>query len=98
MSSRGWSCDNQEVLIRKGGNVDSVDGRGLTPLHWAAAMGQTKAVREMIRNGATKSVVAVESGTPYQAALNGHLETVVAMLEEGCAFDAVDSVGCSVLH
>ena len=42
--------------------VDSVDGRGLTLLHCAAAMGQTKAVQELIRSGASKSVVAHEIG------------------------------------
>ena len=42
--------------------VDSVDGRGLTPLHWAAGMGQTKAVQGLIQSGASKSVVAHEIG------------------------------------
>ena len=40
--------------------VDSVDGRELIPLHWAAAEGQTKAIREL--SGASKSVVAHEIG------------------------------------
>ena len=42
--------------------VDSVDGRGLTPLHWAAAEGQTKAVQGLIQSGAYKSVVSYEIG------------------------------------
>ena len=44
------------LLIRRGCNVDSVDLRGLAPLHWDAAIGQTKAVQERIRNGANNSV------------------------------------------
>ena len=72
------------LLIRMGCDVNSDDARGATPLHCAAAMGQTKAVRELIKLGATKSVVAGNCGTPlHQAALKGHVETTVAMLEEG---------------
>ena len=71
----------------------------LTPLHIAAAQGQTKSVREMIRRGASKSVVAGERVTPlHQAALKGHVEAAVAMLEEGCPLDIVNSAGATVLH
>ena len=42
--------------------VDSFDGRGLTPLYWAAAQRQTKAVQGLIQSGASKSVAAHEIG------------------------------------
>ena len=68
---------------------------------WAAAMGQTKAVRELIRKGVNKSVVAGIFGTRLcVAAYIGHVEAVVAMLEDGCPlhFD-VDFRGISTaLH
>ena len=62
-------------------------------------MGQTKAVRELIRKGATKSMVAREYGPPlHLAAIRGHMETVEAMLAEGCPFNAANSLGATVLH
>ena len=51
------------------------------------------------RLGATKSVVASNFGTPlHQAAIKGHVETVEAMLAEGCPIDVVNSNGATVLH
>ena len=53
---------------------------------------------ELIRHGASKLVISDDFGTPLQlAALGGHVETVVAMLEEGCPIDAVDNDGLIVL-
>ena len=44
-------------------------------------------------------MVAVEFGTPlHQAASKGHVKTVVAMLEEGCPLDVVNTAGDTVLH
>ena len=64
-----------------------------------AAMGGTKVIRELIKKGAAKSVVAGEFGTPlHHAAIKGHVQTVVAMLEEGCPIDIRNNVGATVLH
>ena len=64
-----------------------------------AAMGRTKVVRELIKSGAAKSVVAGEFGTPlHHAAIKGHVQTVVAMLEEGCPIDVRNNIGATVLH
>ena len=82
------------LLIRRGCDVTQLMVEGSLHCTDAAAMGQTKAVRELIKLGATKSVVAGNCGTPlHQAALNGHVETVEAMLEEGCPIDVVNSDG-----
>ena len=79
--------------------MNAVSANGSTPLHDAAGCGRTEAVGELIRLGATKSVVAGRCGTPlHQAALNGHAETVEAMLAQGCPIDVVDSDGETVLH
>ena len=65
----------------------------------AAAHGRTEAIHELIKLGATESVVAGNCGTPlHQAAREGHLETAVAMLEEGYPLDVVDSNGATVWH
>ena len=87
------------LLIKLGGNVNAVDKRELTPLHSAAAQGQTEAVRELIRNGACKSEIAGRFGSPlHQATYTGHVKTVVAMIEEGCPVDVENHAGSTVLH
>ena len=69
---------------------------GCTPLHVAAVYGRTEAVQELVKLGATKSVIAGNCGTPLnQAALKGHVETAVAMLEEGCLLDEVNIDGAT---
>ena len=62
--------------------IDSVGSRELTPMHLAVANGQTTAIQELIRNRASKSVVAGIRGTPlHLAAISGHVKTAVVMLE-----------------
>ena len=83
LAAEGGHVTTMRLLIRRGCGVDSVDSvREFTPLHWSAAMGQTKAVRELIRKGASKSVVAGNYEIP-QAALKGDKKTAEAMLEQG---------------
>ena len=56
---------------------------GFSPLHVSAVSGKTEVVRELIKLGATKSVVAGMYGTPlHQAVGSGHMDTVEAMLED----------------
>ena len=79
--------------------MNAVSANGCTPLHSAAAHGKSEAICELIKIGATKSVVTGNCGTPlHQAARKGHVETVEAMLAEGCPIDVVDSNGATVLH
>ena len=64
-----------------------------------AAMAATKVVRELITNGAAESVVTGDFGTPlHHAAIKGHVQTVVAMLEEGYPIDVRNSIGATALH
>ena len=87
------------VIVGRGCDVNAVKVNGCTPLHIAASFGRTEVVRELIKLGAIKSVVAGQFGTPlHQAALQKHVETIVAMLEEGCAIDVVNNNGSTTLH
>ena len=83
LAAEGGHVTTMRLLIRRGCDVDSVDsGREFTPLHCAAAMGETKAVRELINSGASKTVVSGRYEIP-QAALKGDKKTAEAMLEQG---------------
>ena len=71
----------------------------LTPLHSAAAKGNTKAALELIKHGASKNIVAGPLGTPlHQAAVGGHLTTLRALLEHGCSLDTLTTNDRTVLH
>ena len=66
---------------------------GCTPLS------RTQAVRELLKLGAARSVVGGNCGTPlHLAAYGGHVETAVAMLEEGCPLDVPNTADATVLH
>ena len=100
LAAQGGHVTTMRLLIRRGCDVDSVDSRGFTPLHCAlhVVSGKTEAVRELIKFGAAKSVVAGRYGTPlHQAVSLGHMETVEALLEnespESCVISTCNSVG-----
>ena len=70
-----------------------------TLLHSAAAEGRTEAALELIRCGADKTILAGNFGTPlHQAAIEGHLITLRALLEHGCSIDTLTTTGRTVLH
>ena len=54
---------------------------------------------ELIRHRADKTIVAGRYGTPlHQAAIEGHLITLRALLEHGCSIDILTTTGRTVLH
>ena len=60
-----------------------------------------KAVHELLRLGGKASMTKVADiyGTPlHLAALGGHKGVVLALLDEGCHIDVVDSNSQSVIH
>ena len=65
--------------------------------HQAAFEGRNG--NEETKLDAFMSVGTSMCGTPlHQASLAGHMDTAVAMLEEGCSVDVVNSAGFTVLH
>ena len=84
-------------LIRKGASK-SVVARSFGALFHKAIFKEGNEDEEVKLN-AFMSVGTSMCGTPlHQAALAGHVDTTVAMLEEGCSFDMVNSAGFTVLH
>ncbi|KAH6884532.1 putative ankyrin repeat protein, partial [Thelonectria olida] len=65
--------------------VDARDGRGQTPLWWAASKGQAAVMRQLIAAGANPNADDVTHGlTPlHQAANKNHHEAVKVLLEAG---------------
>ena len=101
MLLKGGHVDLLGLLVEHGLDVDEGDADGYTPLHSAAEHGKLEAVHELLRLGGKASMTKVADiyGTPlHLAAFGGHKEIVLALLDEGCPNNVVNSVGRNVLH
>ena len=90
-----------ELFVEHGLDINLEDNEGSTPLHFAAYCNHIEAVRAVVRLGGKSSLtkVAGTSGTPlHQAAVAGHKEMVLELLDTGCPIDLVDSEGKNILH
>jgi ankyrin repeat protein len=80
-----------DSLISKGMYVISRCLRGKTPLIHAAKKGHTTVLKLHLDKGADMRERSGNSGTALTwAASNGHVETVVYLLDEGMEIDACD--------
>ena len=86
-------------LVLGGCPVNMKCNLGCTPLHYAAYVGQSRIVTELLKHGADKDAFIGHFGTPlHQAALKGHFLTLKALLNEGCNVCAADEVGRTPLY
>jgi ankyrin repeat protein len=63
------SIDSLKLLIKAGGDINSKDSRGLTPLHEAARWGWNDVVRFLVENGADLDAKDNRGNTPVDSAL-----------------------------
>lgn len=91
--------DNRELPTR-----DALAGAsstaGWTPLHFAAARGQTPEVRRLLDGRAAVDARSAEGRTPlYEAAKRGRLESVQLLVERGASLTAQENTaGFTPLH
>ena len=72
---------------------------GMSPMHAAAAKGQTKAVQWLLQHGLSINAHTSVGDTPLMmAVMGGHRETVEHMLENNAEVAAVNADGDSALH
>jgi len=99
------------MLLEEGADVNAVDNRGETALHWAAQQGLDSLVLLLLQNGADLSKKANESGpfsgeTALHAASRrghyaecaGHERVVELLLEHGAEVSAKNANGQTPLH
>ncbi|KGO77701.1 hypothetical protein PITC_010650 [Penicillium italicum] len=68
--------------------INSVDAMGRTPLAWAAARGDTRAIVTLLSHGADPNIIDVQlSGALSNAASQGHTVAVRLLLEAGAQTD-----------
>ena len=70
-----------ELLIAKGADVDAVDNRGKTPLHWAARWQNPEVAELLIANAANINVVDNRGKTPLDMAREAGHASIAEMLE-----------------
>lgn len=84
------------LALKWNADIDSPDGDGRTPLHWAAYKGAADSVRLLLVLGARAALPDREGCTPlHWAAIRGNSEAVTALLQGGAteALDMPDGTG-----
>ena len=86
------------VLLRFGAHVDCRDGRGSTPLHWAAHGGSEAAATIMLDKGADVNAVDDEGDSALHFAADaGHASMVKELLERGANPSLRNKLGFTAL-
>ena len=71
--------------------VDSRDGDGLTPLHYAAREGDTELINYLVDKGAKLELQTAQAKTPlHLAAMNDREAAAAVLLKRGAALEARD--------
>ena len=88
-----------DYLIRRGADVDAIDGAGNSPLHHACALGNLSLARLLAAPGADVGIKDSEGRTAlHMAASHGHTEIADYLLDDGAERDEMDEAGAKPLH
>jgi ankyrin repeat protein len=80
-----------EVLIKRGADLNLVDGGGLTPLHWAALFGLSETGKILLDAKADLNIQTKSGETPlHLCAEKGKVEFVKMLLDAGAKTDIRD--------
>ena len=95
----GRGAEEKVVKHLKKTDVNSVDGKGRTPLHLSCAAGQLRVTRRLVEAGAELDVQDRRGVTALGRAVEaGHLDTVHFMQERGAQLDVPDEKGETCVH
>lgn len=97
-AAKGDAADIRKSL-RAGADIECRDRNlGATPLAWAAFLGHTRAVKELLRRGADVNAVNKKKWTPLMlACAKKHTAVVKALLRKGADIDARSVEGWTAL-
>lgn len=91
----GW-FDTTKVLVEQGINLNTIDKRGMTALHYAAFSGNREAEKVavfLLKNGAEFNTAAIDKSTPLLAAVQtGKDEAVELFLEKGADICPMENI------
>ncbi|XP_076323123.1 uncharacterized protein LOC143232022 isoform X2 [Tachypleus tridentatus] len=79
--------------------IETVDERGWTPIHLAAANGHVDIIKFLAQEGAHLAALDPSGYTAiHLAAMNGHASCIEILLNQGCEIENVTSEGFTPLH
>ena len=84
-AARPSCCENAEVLIRHGADVNAVDTAGLTVLHHAVRSGHVRLASRLIAAGASVRAVDHDGNTALHFAAANHSSRLIRLLIEAGA-------------
>ena len=100
-AARRGDIERVRQLLRKGADVNTAQGDGMTALHWAAERGDEKLTEVLIYSGANVDAgTRIGRYTPlHLASRGGHLETAKALLKaKANPVAATTNSGVTPLH
>ena len=87
----------EEAVVFYPGDLDAIDALGRTPLTWAAARGDKKAVATLLLYGTDPNTLDIQwTGPVFYAAERGHVVCVRLLLEAGASPDPVIPGGLKI--
>ncbi|KAF5675217.1 ankyrin repeat domain-containing protein [Fusarium circinatum] len=88
-----------ELLLKSGADVNTSDGRGLTPIHMASSDGFIDIVEILIQEGADLNVKTIARQTPlHSCSAKGHLGVTQLLIQHGANVDSKDNHGRNALY
>jgi ankyrin repeat protein len=89
-----------KLILAHGGNINAVDGNGMTALHIASQQGNKDLVALLLNSGAQVNAESNSLDTPLSFALNsGSIETIQLLLDHGAKPDwRADTIGFTPLY
>ncbi|GAW27348.1 putative NACHT and Ankyrin domain protein [Rosellinia necatrix] len=88
-----------QLLLGQGAQIDSRDARGMTPLHYAAAVGEMRTTKLLLQRGAQVDSQDLRGMSPlHHAAVAGKTGAAKFLLRMGARVDSQDLRGMSPLH
>ncbi|CAL8471218.1 g10760 [Coccomyxa elongata] len=95
-----WMGDTEAIraYISVGGCPSAPDGRGRTPLVFAAGYGRAAAAQLLLSAGACMAASADGTTPLHRAAARGHVAIVELLLQNSADVAAKDADGCMPLH
>jgi ankyrin repeat protein len=92
---RSGDIETVKGLLAKGADKNTGDSQfGVSPLSWAALLGQTEIAELLIRNGADVNSRNRDGGTAlHGAAFLGHADTAALLVRKGADVNATNDKG-----